>query len=168
MSDAARPEDVHPEYDHPTPANADEWSDAQLDRYNELKDAELDARARENRVELSVEEEAALEQLGKETGTATVTFESGTEVEVKRHLTAAVEDRLDTISEAETLMAAREDIIAAMANLIEDDAYASERVWRAYAAEYGTSELFERFTTVAEPALERMEELGEMDSFRSE
>lgn len=185
--DARRPEEVHPEFDMPTQGNIGEWSDEQIERYNELKDRDLETEAQASRAELSTEQRetlAALEGAVTDDGeaTPTVTVDLGeADVEVRTKLTGEIEDCFSRIAserdaDVPDLSNIKDDLLTAIAGdpdrgiggLIVDDGepdddphrFTDRETWEVFYAEHGTEGLLEVFDLVADPALARMEELG--------
>ncbi|MFB6259766.1 MAG: CRISPR-associated endonuclease Cas1, partial [Thiohalorhabdaceae bacterium] len=83
----------------------------------------------------------------------------GVEVEVKTYLNAEMEERLGRIAEhTERVEMIRDDLITALAWLIEDDRYGDRAVWEGYAQEYGLTSLAPLFFRAVEPAMDKLEE----------
>lgn len=171
-----RPEDVHPEYEQPEPGNIDEWTDDQLDTYRELKHGEHASEARQRQAELSREQQeslAVLESATRDEETyATVDLGDDVSLTVRTKLPGDVEMRLQTIAEAENVVAVKDRILDVLVGgettqgLIVDDSesdkgygYTDRAVWEAYYARNGSEALMDVFNRVTEPAIERREEL---------
>lgn len=165
-----------------TPALWERLPEAKRETYNE-RVAERDARAlHDEQVELTAQRQRELDTL--ETafapdGPPTATREIGeATLEVRTKLPGAVEQAVERIREesqqppAERSFAAvAEELIEAIPKLIVDDdepdadnyRWTDETTWRAWYDKHGSVALFDVFEYLAEPALDRVEEL---DSFR--
>jgi len=177
MAGRSRPEDVHSEYDQPTPENIDEWTDDQLQRFNELKELEHEQEVQENRAELSREQQETLEVLESATLpedeelTETVQLDEA-EVVVTKRLTGELERMFTYIQmNSDDLEGIANALIDAITALIVDDnekgkyRFAERAVWEEYYRRNGTEGLIDVFDIVSEPALSRQEALRK---FRSE
>lgn len=170
---STNPSAIHPEYDRPTPDNLDDWSDEQLEAYNEATEAELDEEARNARTRLTDEQEQALEQLRPDTETEHVELpaQNNVTVEVKTHTNAEIEAALQAITDAASqdssdLREIRESMITVLCGLIETEDFNSAEFWRAYGSEFGLGNLMRCVTVVAEPVMEEMEAMAQQQSFR--
>lgn len=172
---ATDPADVHPEYDTYTPENADEWTDEQIEAWREAKEQALHQESEQRRVEAAERNKEALDALRSvvdedaETPTAEVALGEAT-VTVVARFDGSIEERLDYINKhREDIAEIRDTIISVLCDLIvEDDrdgAYQDPDVWQAYYREYGSEGLIKAFYRLAEPGLDRQEEL---ESFRPE
>jgi len=179
MAGAHRPKDVHPDHDRPTPENIDEWSEEQLDRFNDLKEAEHEQQVQENRAELSQEQQKTLEALESATLpedeelTETVQIDQA-EVVVRKRVTGEIEQTFTYIQKnRDDLESIANALIDAISELIVDDnedgeyRFTERTVWEEYHRRHGTESLIDVFDIVADPALSRQEELEKFRSDRS-
>jgi uncharacterized membrane protein len=173
------PSKIHPEHDEPTPANMDDWSEEQLEQYERAQKRELDRDAKEHRRELVQEEREALDKLRDATSetpaaeqTTTVAF-GDAELVVTTKVTGELEGLFDDIVDEQRKEVSRpgtikKTLIDAILLLIVDDdepdddpvTFQSRALWEQYYLSEGSAGLMEAFDTLAEPALERYEELG--------
>lgn len=171
------PSAVHPEHDELTPENSDDWSEEQAERYTDLKEATLEDDAQQNRRELAAEEREALDALREATQddeplTATVEF-GDAELIVTKKVTGELEQKFDRITEEQEeeypkIANIKDAIIDAILLVLEDDDepaddpvdFQSREIWERYYEKEGSAGLMEVFETVAEPALQRYERLG--------
>lgn len=154
-----------------TPENVDELSEREIEAIQRKRQEQGRAVLREAE-SLSADEAAALEALSNgdsEEGTEVVELNNGVEVEVKTHIPGRVENRftrMEGLAEQDPVEA-RGLLAENIADLILDSDYGSAAVWREYGDEYGSGKLMEMFTRVAEPAMQRSQELREqVESFR--
>lgn len=160
---------------HPESDNAADWSAADVEDFADsvLEDdtfQELQAEANEEYGRLSEDEEAALEALAEpeEEETATVQLREDVKIDVKTYLSGDMENRLDRIADnADNLPVVREDIVTAMAWLIVDEEYGQERLWRAYADDYGLTSLGPLFFRAVKPAMDKVENDQVVQEFRA-
>lgn len=168
MSASQDPSEIHPEHDRPTPANIDDWSEEQIEAFNHAKETKLEAQARDNREQLTEEQEQALELLEEPEADRTATVELGQRtVTVKTYLSKEMEQRIHAIERVQDNPSeAVDDVIDVLTWVIEDDDYADEEVWRAFHDRYGTKNLLLRFTKVMEPYLDEVENDSVVQKFR--
>lgn len=155
-----------------TPEEWGQMTKEEREEFAEAKKAELDA-AIEAESGLSDSEQNALDKLrlGAEKDTEYVELTSGVEVEVRTTMSASVENTVDRINrERDSLDVAtlREMLVEVVAYMILEESYGSEAVWRMYAEEYGVMALGREFARVMSPALTRMEDAADVQSFRTE
>lgn len=159
------PEAVHPEYDHPTPANLDDWTDEQVDEYNRRKRTSLRADL-EDEVGLSEAEQQARETLleaGRETAMVDL---HGVNLEVKTEIGGQTERKLRRLSPEDSIDETLETLLDIFeAVVIGPEGYGSRRAWRDVYEVRGSAFLLEALDVVTTPALEHMESL---QSFRGE
>lgn len=177
------PSTIHPEHDTLTPENWDDWTEEQRERYLEAKDAALEAENEQNRAEMAREEKATLEflkstteeksdlhtetlNIGEELGAADDVF-----VTVRTKLSGELESKFDAITDEQgkdlpRIANIKDAIVDAICMLIVDDDesgkydFQSRAVWEAYYYEEGSEGIMRVFNTVAGPALERYDDLG--------
>ena len=179
------PTTIHPEHDTLTPENWDEWTEEQREQYLEAKDEELEADAEQSKAEMARSEREALaflksttEREGPQhTTTVDLAEELGrpgeAPVTVRTKLTGELESKFDVISDEQSKDVPRignvkDALIDAICMLIVDDTepdadrydFSSRAVWEAYYYDEGSEGLMEVFSAVADPALERYEQLG--------
>lgn len=188
MSDAdtdplPAPEDVHPEHDMLTDANAEDWSEEQVEQYKAAREAQLAGEASENMADLAKEERNTLEALKSATKSeadeelTTTRDIGGVEVTVTTKVSGKLESKFDAISdesekEVPRIRNIKEEIIDAILLLIvddpepEDSAYdwQSRATWEAFYMDHGSEGLMQVFETLSEPAMERYEQLGNSQS----
>lgn len=166
------PTNVHPDYERPAPDNIDEWSDEQLQAYKDAKEVEHEQEAQERKAELSREQRDTLAQLEKATNndgdipTEQVDIGDAT-VTVKAKMTGTMEQRFDTIADAETPGDVSGILIDAVTDLIVDDEepdgeaydFTDRATWEAYYAKHGSEGLMQIFEVVSDPAMTRRENL---------
>lgn len=121
-------------------------------------------------VGLDADQEAALEALADTPADrARVELRDGISVEVRTHLSADIEDRLDRIDDHRSnLGQVRADLVACLSYLVVDDQYGDREVWEAFATEYGATALAPMFFRAVEPALDRLTEDETVQKFRAE
>lgn len=167
----ADPSEVHPKHDQPTPENIDDWSEDQLERFNELTDAKLTTDARRERAERLDDDsaEAAQELLGAVTGegaeqTATVDIADGVldepmEAEVLTYRPGKVEKRLARI---ETVDDAVDALVFAITEMVvAPERFTNPEVWHHVYDEGGVKVLEAYLENIMGPA-------ESVDSFRTE
>lgn len=160
-TDAPAPEDVHPEHDVLTPENAEDWTDEQLEAYEEAKRAEHAAESEQNRREFTEQQQAALDRLSKpsENDRATVPINAdGDEVTVRTSLSPSMEQTFVRVvqEDIDDVTGAVYDLIV---HVIEDEEYADRAVWEAFYADNGTAALRDMFHLLLEPYIDRMQEV---------
>jgi len=174
MSQTTRPEDVHPKYDEFRPENKDEWTEAQIQRYNEAKEAQLETQAQRNRANMAAEQRETLDALRSAVGDDEVATEpvdiGEATVEVKTKISGELEQHFDAIAEEGEKDVPRTDnvrqhLIDAITLLIVDGGesegydFGDRRVWEAFYKDEGSEGLYDVFELVSEPARDRREEL---------
>lgn len=166
---STNPAEVHPDHDLPTPSNIDDWSDDQLEQYRRAKTTELTRDAEERRRSMSQQQRETVELLGSTQKDAyddalLDTVQVGDlELTVTSKLTGEVETKLDRVAGSDSL----DDVVGTMIDtilyfVVDADADADvddPAVWRAYYDRYGTEGLFDAFEQIADPAMERREDL---------
>lgn len=156
--------------DKVTPENVDELSEEEIQEINSRRSDRL-RDAIEDEQTLSESERDALDALedGVEEETERVEV-NGVEVDVKTSIPGKVETRfarMEHVAESDPVQA-RKLLAENVADMIEGESYGSPAVWRKFGEKYGTQRLMEVFDDVAEPAVERSEELEKnLKSFRS-
>jgi len=179
------PSEIHPEYDRPEPGNIEEWSDEQLEKWNEANEAELDARVERNKVDMARDEREALDFLqstteaDSELSTEQVNLGEALDgpddvyVTVRTRVSGELESKFDRISAEQEkdlprISNIKDEVIEAIRWLIVDDDepdgdrynFQSRAVWEAYYYDAGSEGLMEVFNAVADPALSRYEAMG--------
>lgn len=144
-------------------------SDAQetLDRLNAALDAEQE--------ELTDAERTAIAALSEERERVETVTIGSVDVDVKAYVDGRVENHLlGLIEELEDpehdIKDSKEDMIALLAWFAADPAspFASIKVWRVYAKQYGMSGLVSAFEKITAPAIEVMEDVKASKEFRNE
>lgn len=167
-------EDVHPEYERPTPENWDDWSDDQLEEYRERAERELESEARENIRELSADAREARDALladvesRKDTQEVTLSHD-GVEDEivlsVSTTLSGMTERRVERIQGSDTVEDVLPVIVRVFEDVVETDGYDNPAVWEHIYNEAGGIILLDYLEAVLEPAMEVMESV---DGFRED
>lgn len=162
------PTEIHPEHDEPTPENRSDWTEEQLDRWQEAKRQQLQQEAQENRVDLDEDQEAALEALSDPEREDTAEVDIGqTTLQVKTYLSGEMERKWQRVQSHQDDPDRVVDTIAELLEwLVVDEDYADEEVWLAYRERYGTAELMLAFTTVLEPYVDNVQEDQRVQKFR--
>lgn len=171
----ADPASVHPEHERPTPDNIDDWTQEQIDRWNELREDEILSEVREDRARLEEEQEEALSALRDpereewaEAEVDDLTFK------VRTYANEDVEDGVAALAEAHEgadtaadLRLIRTQVPGLMAwFIVEPEEYADPQVWREYARRFGIGELSKAYLRVVEPYLDANEEDRAVKKFR--
>lgn len=152
----------------------DDWAamtEDEREQYAAERERELHASLEADAQELTADQEAAIDALEDpvEERLTEVDLGRGVTVDVKTHLSEAIEEKLERV-EANTndLSAVRSELVECLAWLIEDDQYGDPMVWREYARRYGLTELAPKFFHAIEPALDRVEEDAAVQRFRED
>lgn len=162
------PTDVHPEYDRPTPENRSEWTDQQLSEWGAAQEEKLEQEGRENRIELSEDQQEALDALADPEREDTAEVELADEtLTVKTYMEGRVERKWQRVQNHQDDPEAVVDTIAeVMAWMVETDGYDDRDLWLAYREKYGMQRLMLAFTRVLEPYVEMVEEDQVVQRFR--
>ena len=174
MSDAETetpsPETLIEEGRPPSPDIVTDWTDDEVERYNELKEQDL----REDLVEERARQEEALQQIAA--GEKLVRYDTvqlgNLELEVKAWLPGSVEETvmsawdLTDRDDAQAIRESMETMLTALAEMTTSEDYNRE-FWRRYYERYGAVGMIEAVETILEPASEYMQEKQEaVDGFR--
>lgn len=157
----------------PTPEDIREMSEDELEAFKREQKQRLDSAIQEEQQELNEEEQNALSILSQDAETrgdlAPVEVGEAT-LYVKTSLSGSLERKFDKLSEGDDLDDQLGTVIDAIIELVEDDDedgpvdFQSHTVWEQIHAEHGSAYLFEVFTDLADPSLERVESIK---SFRT-
>lgn len=162
MSTAGPPEDLDLD-------NLDQYSEAEIEAYNEAKREELSASLDDHVADLDAEKQRGVEELAQaaeETrDTVTREFPSGLEIEVYERVTPAAErhhnrlqhlERRDDTPREETIRAN----CKALAAMCATERFSDPDVWVAATRRSGAQWLGEMTAEILEPAVERAEQTG--------
>lgn len=172
MASAADPEDVHPEYDRPTPENRDEWTDEQIEEWNRRNEKRLEAGLDEQLRELSDEQREKLELLESATregepGEFVETVELGdAEIDVTTKPGGEAElkaEELRQYEDTDRIAPAKDALIDLIMIVVVDDDYGKRLLWEQYYRKNGADDLMTAVETLTEPWLDRTEAI---ESFR--
>ena len=145
--------------------NLEEYTEAEIEAYNQAKEQELDRRLKEKELQLTEQEREAVEALAgdedEEVETKTVSLDGGVEVEVRTRIPPEVERlqertlRLERRGEMED---ARRKNCQMLATMIVTEPYDSADAWEVMAMRKGMQWLGDITADVFEPALDNLEE----------
>lgn len=151
--------------------NLDEYSEEEIEAYNERKEQDLRERGAEHQRELDEEQQAALEALRDpeeddtaqvELGQRTLTVNTYMDEEIERTFERLTENREDPDIQRQLLP----EVMAWMIEAPEE--YTDPLIWREYAREYGRDELALALMRVVEPKADRAESDEVVQRFRGE
>lgn len=138
----------------------------ELEQYKREQKQRLDGAIQEEQQELNEQEQNALSVLSQDAESredlAPVEVGEAT-LHVKTSLSGSLERKFDKLSEGDDLDDQLGTVIDAIVELVEDDDesgpvdFQSRNVWEQIHAEHGSAYLFEVFTDLANPAIERVE-----------
>lgn len=177
--DVPTPEELLESGEPLTPAIADAWSEAALERYTEQKEAGLRQSADERAAELSAEAEDAAAQLrglaedSAQTETVTLGGDPPVEITVRTELGGRAERELSAIDADTDIEDALETMLDVLCGregtpyrglIVAPEKFAARAAWRSVWEHHGSVFLFEQFEDLLAPAQRRMEDI---ESFRS-